>query len=183
MATSTALQLCVARAQWVQYRGSPVEDSGGRPKIFSISLPWPLQRRATPAKMKRACQALMQIYGHCFRASFADFGSEGGQLPDVGLLAFLFADRHDLCAVMTDYVLDDRKLRTSAVRAFTALQQRALPGAQRRNKRRGRTDLASQKVALARRLDPADDSAGALDTVSWLFKRSGARRRQSAWCC
>ena len=111
----------------------------------------------------------------------ADFGSEGGQLPDVGLLAFLFADRHDLCAVMTDYVPGDRKLRTTAVRAFTALQQRALPGAQRRNKRRGRTDPAWQKVALARRLAPADGSAGALDTVSWPFKRSGARRRQSAW--
>ena len=110
----------------------------------------------------------------------ADFGSEGGQLPDVGLLVFLFADRHDLCAVMTDYVPRDRKLRTTAVRAFTALQQRALPSAQRRN-RRGRTDPAWQKVALARRLAPADDSAGALDTVSWLFKHSGARRRQSAW--
>ena len=101
----------------------------------------------------------------------SDYGKDGGQLPDDGLAAFLFADERDLSSVMAEYIPTNRKLRTTAIRALVTLQSRAMPRAQRQNKRRGRTDPAWQKVALAKKLSAgAVDSAGALDTVSWLFQ-------------
>ena len=112
----------------------------------------------------------------------SDYGKDGGQLPDDGLVAFLFADERDLSSVMAEYIPTNRKLRTTAIRALVTLLSHAMPRAQRQNQRRGRTDPAWQKVALAKKPSAgAVDSAGALDTVSWLFKHSGALCQRSTW--
>ena len=83
---------------------------------------------------------------------------------------------------MAEYIPTNRKLRTTVIRALTTLQSRAMPRAQRQNKRRRRTDPAWQKVARAKKISAgAVDSAAALDTVSWLFKHSGALCQRSTW--
>ena len=123
------------------------------------------------------------LWGLLPRIFRLDYGRDAGQVPDAGLLAFLFARKEDLRDVMKKYCPGDGLV--TAIQAFMILQSRALPRAQRQNKRRGLVDPAWQKVALAKRMSSdsssVSGSAGSLGSLSWLLKHSGARRQRRAW--
>ena len=105
----------------------------------------------------------------------ADIGSTGGSLPSDEILGFLVEDRKELEGLFKP--LTGKEL-TFACNTFDILVQRATRRLAFSLKRRALVDPALQHLAVRQKLDhPRVTDPGLQDTVSWLRKCSGARRK------
>eukprot|EP00435_Cladocopium_sp_Y103_P023724 s2642_g5.t1 len=105
----------------------------------------------------------------------ADIGSTGGSLPSDEILGFLVEDRAELEGLLKP--LTGREL-SRACNVFEILAQRATRRLGLSLKRRALVDPALQHLAVRQKLgQPRVADPGLQDTVSWLRKCSGARRK------
>ncbi|CAE7027742.1 unnamed protein product [Symbiodinium natans] len=108
------------------------------------------------------------------------YGGSAGDLPPCEVLAYLFDDDTDLSQMLDGFMVDQRS-KTACVSALCVLRDRALPQAQRLEKRCAIIPAERQLLELLRKKPRVGPPKLPAPTRQWLQKQSGAVRRACAW--